>query len=74
MHYEKKGESKLSHTKSNTLPLGCDNHNLLVHFNAILISKDSWKHDLGSIADSIHLAYIVYRVIFSEILVVSLYS
>lgn len=42
-------------THADSFPLGGNDHNLLVDLNAILISENTRKHDLGPIADCIHL-------------------
>lgn len=42
-------------THADCFPLGGDDHNLLIDFDAILISENTWKHDFCPIADCIHL-------------------
>lgn len=48
-------EGELPLTYADSFPFGGDDHDLLVDFNAVLISQHTWKHDLGPIADCVHL-------------------
>lgn len=48
-------EGGLPLTYADSFPFGGDDHDLLVDFNAVLISQHTWKHDLGPIADCVHL-------------------
>ena len=42
-------------THADRFPFGGDDHDLLVDFDAVLVSENSRKHDLCPVADCIHL-------------------
>ena len=42
-------------THADGFPFGGDDHNLLIDFNAVLVSEDAREHDLRPVADGVHL-------------------